>query len=153
MTRDVDLVVEISASQVERLAELFKGPDFYCPPVEVMRIEVGRAVNGHFNIIQSSTALKVDVYPLGRASFERNAFTRRQRLRFGDQEVWVAPPDYVITRKLEYYREGGSDKHIRDIEAMLANSNEQLDRDRLAESLAALGLVELWYDVSGRDSD
>jgi len=27
----------------------------------------------------------------------------------------VAAPEYVIVRKLEFFREGGSEKHLRDI--------------------------------------
>jgi len=42
--------------------------------------------------------------------------------------ITLAPPEYVIVRKLEYYREGGSEKHLRDIRAMLAVSGELLDR-------------------------
>ncbi len=32
-----------------------------------------------------------------------------------DLEVAVAPVEYVIVRKLEYFREGRSGKHVRDI--------------------------------------
>jgi len=34
------------------------------------------------------------------------------------EPVHVAPLEYVIVRKLEFYREGGSEKHLRDIEAL-----------------------------------
>ena len=33
---------------------------------------------------------------------------------------------YVIIRKLEFYREGGSDKHVRDIRSMLAVSGDEI---------------------------
>ena len=36
----------------------------------------------------------------------------------------VAPPEYVVVRKLEFYREGRSAKHLRDIRSMLAVSPE-----------------------------
>jgi len=28
---------------------------------------------------------------------------------------YAAPPEYVILRKLQYFREGGSEKHLLDI--------------------------------------
>jgi len=34
-------------------------------------------------------------------------------------EIWVAPPEYVIIRKLEFFEEGGTEKHLRDIGGML----------------------------------
>lgn len=32
--------------------------------------------------------------------------------------VWVAPIEYVILMKLVYFRDGGSERHLRDISAM-----------------------------------
>ena len=48
----------------------------------------------------------------------------------GDPLV-VAQPEYVIVRKLEYYREGGSEKHLRDIRSMLDTSPELIQRAEL----------------------
>ena len=48
----------------------------------------------------------------------------------GDPLV-VAQPEYVIVRTLEYYREGGSEKHLRDIRSMLDTSPELIQRAEL----------------------
>ena len=61
----------------------------------------------------------------------------------------LAPPEYVIIRKLEYYREGGSEKHLRDIRSMLALSGEQMDRPSLDEWIQRRGLQTEWRLVSG----
>jgi hypothetical protein len=50
----------------------------------------------------------------------------------------------VILKKLEYYREGGSEKHLRDIAGILKISGEQLDLDYLTEWSSRLGLADLW---------
>ena len=60
----------------------------------------------------------------------------------------LAPPEYVIVRKLEYYREGGSEKHLRDIRAMLAVSGGQLDQPALDEMIRQRGLEAEWKKVS-----
>ena len=57
-------------------------------------------------------------------------------------ELWVSPPEYVILRKLECYREGGSDKHLRDIRYMLACT--EVDRRFIEMNVARLGLREQW---------
>jgi len=49
---------------------------------------------------------------------------------------------------LEYFREGGSDKHLRDIRAMLAVSGDLLDRPALEEWLQRQGLAAEWARVS-----
>lgn len=56
----------------------------------------------------------------------------------------VAPPEYVIVRKLEYYREGGSEKHVRDIQGMLRHHGTAIDLHVVEEKVAGLGLVEAW---------
>ena len=56
----------------------------------------------------------------------------------------VAPPEYVIVRKLEYFREGGSEKHLRDIRAMWSISGEQIDRAALNEWIHRQGVAEQW---------
>ena len=56
--------------------------------------------------------------------------------------AWIAPAEYVILRKLEYLREGGQDKHVRDIRFMLAAT--EVDRALLEAEVARLGLREQW---------
>ena len=62
-------------------------------------------------------------------------------------EVSLAPPEYVITRKLEFHREGGSPKHLRDIRAMLEISADLIDRPALERWIQRLGLEESWSAV------
>jgi len=52
-------------------------------------------------------------------------------------------------RKLEFYREGRSEKHLRDIRSMLAISGEQIDRAALDEWIQRLGVQKEWALVSG----
>jgi len=152
VTRHIDLVLQISASQAAELPHIFESPEFYCPPVEVIGIEIARARHGHFNIIQSTTAVKADSYPLGTIPLERRAFARRQQIDFLGRQLWLAPVDYVIAHKLEYYRQGASEKHLRDIRAMFTVSAQQIDRRQLADSLAQLHLSDLWSQLFAQDN-
>ena len=45
----------------------------------------------------------------------------------GATPVWLAPPEFVIVQKLEFFREGGSEKDLRDIRGMLAVT--EVDRE------------------------
>jgi hypothetical protein len=62
----------------------------------------------------------------------------------GKQHVWVAPPEYVILRKLQYYREGGSEKHLKDIAGMLALSSGQIDFQLMEEMVKRYALEKEW---------
>ena len=68
-------------------------------------------------------------------------------MEYRGELIVIAPPEYVIVRKLEYFREGRSEKHLRDIRAMLAVSGEQLDRVTLNEWIQRLGLESEWRRV------
>jgi hypothetical protein len=58
--------------------------------------------------------------------------------------VLFAPPEYVILRKLQFFREGGSGKHLRDIARMLTVLGEEWDRTTLARMIAEHGLTAEW---------
>ena len=58
-----------------------------------------------------------------------------------------APPEYVIVRKLEFYREGGSPKHLRDIRAMLDVSAELIDVATIEDWVRRRGLIEAWSEA------
>jgi len=58
--------------------------------------------------------------------------------------IWFAPIEYVIVRKLEYFEQSGSDRHLRDIAGMLKVSGEYLDRAQVERMIAERGLSEFW---------
>ena len=149
LTHDVDFVVFLNDANIEALYELFPGSDFYVPPPDVIVAEARREKRGHFNIIHVDTGFKADFYLTGRDELNAWAFRLRREGQFGGETVMFAPPEYVIVRKLEYYREGGSEKHLRDIRSMLAISGEQIDRAALDEWIQRLGLQTEWPLVSG----
>jgi hypothetical protein len=70
---------------------------------------------------------------------------RRLRQVFGEGvSVHFAPPEYSIIMKLEFYREGGSEKHLRDIAGMIANRVPIRDVE-VRPYLVARGLEDLWH--------
>ncbi len=147
VTNDLDIVLELREADIEPLREAFSGGEFYVPPTEVIAVEVSRAQRGHLNLIHLATGYKADLYPVGQDPLHHWALPRRRRVAHGGGEIAFAPPEYVIVRKLEYYREGGSSKHITDVEAMLRVSGTQLDRGVLDAWIERLGLTEVWRQV------
>jgi hypothetical protein len=145
LTNDIDLIVHVDSGDVSKFTEAFPLTDFYCPPEEVMIIEVRRRQRGHFNLIHHDTGHKADVYLFGEEPLHAWGFAHRRRIEMDEnQSLWVAPPEYVILRKLQYFREGGSDKHIGDIRGMLEVSAADIDRDVLDHWIPALGLTAEW---------
>lgn len=147
LTHDVDFVVFLRTGDIPRLQEAFASPDFCFPPAEEVAVEIARPEKGHFNVIHTDTGFKADFYTAGRDEFHAWAFRHAKKFTYRDELITVAPPEYVIVRKLEYYREGGSDKHLRDIQAILAVSSEELDREALEEWTRKRGVEAEWRAI------
>ncbi len=108
-TRDIDIVLSLTGPDIDRFSSLFSEHDFYVPPLETLRLEAGRERYGHFNVIHRDTALRADIYLLGSDPLHAWGFERRTSLSIGEHSISIAPIEYVILRKLEYFRESGSD--------------------------------------------
>jgi hypothetical protein len=99
---------------------------------------------GQFNIIHTDSGLKADCFLMGQDKLHAWAFGHARSYPFDAFEITLAPPEYVIVRKLEYFREGGSDKHLRDIRAMLAVSDELIDHQALMEWIRRQDVLKQW---------
>jgi hypothetical protein len=144
VTLDIDLVLELTTPQTGLLAVAFPPESFYCPPRQALVIEIEKPARGHFNIIHLPTGFKADCYPVGNDPLHRWAMGRRRRVEMFGEHVMLAPPEYVIVRKLEYFREGGSDKHLRDIRGMLDVSGELIAGNELLSMIRERNLGAAW---------
>ncbi len=141
-TLDLDVVAVVGRHQAARFPHVFPEADFYCPPGEVINAEAARSGHGHFNLIHHHSVYKADVYLTTGSNFERWAFANRRAVKAGEIPVWLAPPEYVIVHKLEFFREGGSEKHIRDIRGMLAVTD--VEAGLIEEEVQRRGLEVEW---------
>jgi len=151
ITHDIDMVVIIRDRDAERVVEAFPLSDFYCPPVQVIRIEARRSLKGHFNLIHHATGFKADIYLAGEDPLHYWAMAHRRCIAMSGEPMWVAPPEYVILRKLAYYREGGSEKHISDIQGILEVSGDDLDLSEIQKRVDDMGLEKDWKRVFEKD--
>jgi hypothetical protein len=141
-TLDIDLVVLIQPDQIPLLPQLFPEDDFYLPPSDVVAIESRREAHGHFNIIHHHTGLKADIYLSRNHPTLPWALAHTRRVQTSTCEITVAPPEYVILHKLDFYRESGHQRHLRDIAGMI--EQQELDHEFLDSSIHNLGLQPQW---------
>jgi hypothetical protein len=148
ITHDVDIVIELAdPARAEAIEQHFPLEDFYAPPLEAIRIEMSRGLRGHFNIIHHASGYRADVYLMGRDPLHRWAFDHRRRIPLEGSELILAPPEYVIVRKLEFFREGGSEKHLRDIASILRVSADDVDLAQVERLVAQRGLTSSWQQA------
>ena len=88
LTHDLDLVIELNSEEVDRFATAFPIEEFYCPPSEVIQIEIARQQRGHFNLIHHNTGFKADIYPSGQDKLHQWALKNRNHVDFEGEILW-----------------------------------------------------------------
>lgn len=147
-TNDIDIVVLLEAKAVPRIEEVFSENEFYFPPREVIEIERRRDTRGHFNLIHFESGYKADVYLHTNDELDAWALQNRRAIDLGGGEkLYLMPPECVVVYKLEFFREGGSEKHLRDIRGMLAVTD--LDRAIISREVSKRSLSEEWRRCAG----
>ena len=121
MTRDIDIVVELSLGRLDEFTDLF--PDSYFNR-DTIREEVKR--QGIFNIIDHSTGFKLDFIIRKDTEYFRLAFARRKRIAELDTELWVISLEDLIIAKIIWIQQYQSDKQIQDIENLLFNPDKDM---------------------------
>lgn len=148
LTNDVDIIVLLRHADAVRVEKAFPLDHFYCPPAEVIAVELAREQRGHFNLIHHETGFKADIYLTGGDPLHAWALERAQSVSLDDDIVRFAPPEYVIVRKLEFFKEGGSPKHLRDVRRMLDSLGDDWSREKLLDWISKRGLEAEWKKAS-----
>jgi len=147
-TNDIDIVVDLAPDSVGEFCRQFPDDEFYVSPEAALDAVQRRSM---FNIIQPRSGLKIDVIVAPASEFNRARFARARRVRLGDDwTAWLSTPEDAIIKKLEFYREGGSDKHLRDIAGVLRTSGEAVDMAYIEQWANTLGLIDVWHAVLDR---
>ncbi len=145
-TADGDLCVEPFAGKEQRFLDQFTDkPDYY-----VSRTAVDEAVRlrRSFNVINTSTGFKVDLFVQTRRPFDACLLDRSRpdRLREDSVEsVQVVSPEDCVLLKLEWYRKGSglSDRQWQDILGVLRVKGQEIDLAYLRHWANELNVADL----------
>lgn len=150
-TNDIDIVAFLKPSDVGRLCDAFPSPEFY-----LSREAVQQAIQHYrmFNIIHPSSGLKIDVAVPAESEFNNSRRTRTVEVTLKtDTRVNFASPEDVILKKMEYFREGGSEKHLRDITGVLKICDPPVDREYVDRWASHLEVEEVWRQIQDQSGD
>jgi hypothetical protein len=136
LTNDIDVVAEIREAHVPGLLAAFPPDEYYL---------------SEFNIVHPASGLKVDVIIRKETPFDRSRFARARSIRPAKTyEASFSSAEDVIIKKMEFYREGGSDKHLRDITGILKVSGEGIDEAYIVEWADRMELRPIWDAIKRR---
>lgn len=133
MTRDIDLVVELSADDADRFCASFEG-DFY---LDRDAVRAAIASRGVFNLIHQAHVIKVDCIVRKDSDYRRTEFARQRRGSIEGTSLAIVAPEDLIISKLDWMRESRSP------------AVPDLDRQYLAHWTERLGLGALYREALG----
>jgi hypothetical protein len=145
LTNDIDIVADLEEDNIPRLKSCYPSDEFYFDEESARRSVRTRS---QFNIIHPGSGLKIDIMITQGDEFDQSRFRRARRLKpLEDTEVAFASPEDVILKKLDFYRQGRSDKHLRDIAGILKISADVIDLAYIEAWVRKLGFEEMWAAV------
>jgi len=147
-TRDIDILVVLTAARVGEVCRRFPAPDWYVSePAARQAVRTGH----QFNVIHTLSGNKIDFIVARNDEWGRLQMARREQTAvLAGRLGFVAHPEDVILGKLVYYQQGGSDKHLRDIAGILTISGIRVDRSRVRVWAEKLGVADLWEEAVRR---
>ena len=140
MTRDIDLVIEISTDQTDVFVALFE-KEYYVDRLTVARATAQRSM---FNLIHNYTILKLDCIVLKNDEYRQEEFARRKRVTIDDFQTWIVSREDLILSKLYWARNSKSELQIRDVRNLLS---PDCDLSYLQSRAELLGVKTLLLEI------
>ncbi len=104
-----------------------------------------------FNVIHSFSGNKVDFMIARQSPWGKMELSRRTRRNIVPNfDAYTASASDVILAKMVFFKEGGSDKHLRDITGMFQVSADEIEREYIDEWAERLELREIWQMILTR---
>jgi len=135
MTRDIDVVVDLTEESIRLLVDLVDRDRFYMSDVE--KAFLNRSM---FNLIEPGTGWKVDFVVRKDRPFSEVEFQRRFPARVAGVDVMLATAEDTMLAKLEWGAASGSDRQVDDVIAIAGN--QDVDREYLGRWAVELGVVD-----------
>lgn len=138
MTRDIDLVVEVTPADVDKIVGLFS-EDCYIDQDSVRQAVHER---GMFNIIHNDWVIKADFIIRKNEDYRREEFTRRKKLDIEEVTISVVTAEDLILSKLVWGKRSRSELQLRDVRQMISTVS-QLDWKYMQQWATVLGIEDL----------
>lgn len=140
MTRDIDLVIALDATQVPKLAAAL-GAEYH---IDTDAIVAALRDARPWNVIHLRSLVKIDLIPRKTTPYRRAEFERRRRVELAGVDLWIVSVEDLILSKLEWSRDSRSGQQRADIKLPL---DAPLDHAYLEDWATRLDLDELLVEM------
>jgi len=143
MTRDIDLVLEISSRDAAQIERLFS-KDYYLDTIAIQRAIEQRSM---FNMIHLTHVVKVDCIVRKETDYRRLEFSRRRPVEITGNRIFIVSAEDLLISKLEWASGSRSELQLIDVRNLI-DSVTDLDWDYVRRWTASLGLGGLLDEVT-----
>lgn len=141
MTRDIDLVVALTAQDADTVVRLFT-PDYY---VSREAVSSSIALESMFNLIHQESVIKLDCIVRKNSPYRRAEFERRMRITIEDFSTWITSKEDLVISKLWWAKDSHSEVQLRDVKNLAGTG---CDTDYIEHWTKELGLLNLWQECN-----
>ena len=142
LTRDIDIVVEITENDIERFVKMFSD-EFY---INKNSISIAIHSRSMFNIIHSKYVIKIDFIVRKQTPYRRLEFQRRKRIKLAGSEFWMVSAEDLILSKLWWARTSRSERQLGDVKNIIMQ-NANIDKKYLKEWAHNLEIYDLYEEI------
>jgi hypothetical protein len=142
MTRDIDIVVEISEQHVDALVEHFSA-DCYLD-ADMIRNAIRN--ESMFNFIYTTMFMKIDFVVRKSSPYRICEFQRRRQIHRDGIDFSVVSPEDLVLSKLYWARDSRSEIQLKDVRGIIRHL-DGLDYDYMHKWAVELGIEELYEEA------
>jgi hypothetical protein len=146
-TMDIDISIVLPEPDVNRLVEAIQKLGYYVSHDAIVDAMIQSMP---FNIIDASSGYKADMFLVVPTPLEQSILARSRRVAYDttiNATAVLYSPEDVVIYKLKYFLMGRSQKHLRDISAILIVQGEALDHDYIARWAQEIGATQVWNQL------
>ena len=145
-TRDIDVVIEVSFSEWQKIVELFE-KDYY---ISFEAVKAATETRSIFHIIHIQTVIKVDFIVKKIDEYRQVEFNRKIKKKINCFDVWMVSKEDLILSKLVWAKESESAMQLTDVKSLLVSG--QYESDYLESWAKKLSVSDLLLKVNQSSS-
>lgn len=140
-TADIDFVIAADPNQLKLLVLNLQEKGYYAQTEDAL--DAWRQ-NSMFNAIDDSMAWKIDFIMRKPGTYSREAFRRRVTGDIQGVPITISTAEDLIIAKLDWAKQGESQRQIEDVAGILKMKPETLDHAYIERWVKELDLISQW---------
>lgn len=140
-TADIDIIIELKREMVKAFVAVLEKEGYVDEDV----VHEALKYQSEFNFIDHETSMKVDFWILKDSEFDRSRLKRARMRKIFGQKVSFSSPEDLILKKMLWFKESKSNRHLEDIHSVMVIEKNNLDFTYLkkwAKKQQSLDLLE-----------